>query len=80
MTITKMHFNGIMIQNGDYLFVMSPTTDKYHIFKNPIWHIHIYHDYGGEIDEMFFSDCTAKTAWYNFYHMARRTVWYKNGR
>ena len=80
MTIMKV-CDGVLIHNGDYIFTMEHTTlfvlDRDNV---PAYHITIFHEYGGKIEEMFFSDCSAKTAWHNFYHMARRNAWYGNGR
>lgn len=80
MTITNTS-SGIAISSGDYIFTMKRTVlfvlDRDNV---PAYHIEVYHEYGGKLDEMFFSDCTAKTAWHNFYHMARRQAWYENGR
>lgn len=75
MTITKLS-TCIMIQNGDYIFTMKRATFN----SFPAWLIEIDHDYGGTLDYWYFLECSPKTAWRNFYHTARRTAWYKNGR
>ena len=74
MTITKLN-TGVMIQNGDYIFTMRRATFN----SFPAWLIEIDHDYGGTLDYWYFLECTPKDAWRNFYHTARRTIWYKNG-
>lgn len=85
MTIMKIS-NGVLICDGDYIFAMKHTTlfqlDRDNI---PAYHVTIYHEHGGKIEDMFFSNCSAKTAWRNFYRIARRNArygnaWYGNGR
>ena len=80
MTIMKV-LNKVLIHNGDYIFTMKKTA-LFMLGRDniPAYHITIFHEYGGKIEDMFFSDCSAKTAWYNFYHTARRNAWYGNGR
>ena len=81
MTIIKV-LNGILIHNGDYIFKMKRTT-LFSLGRDnvPAYHVTIYKYGNGEkIEEMFFSDCSAKTAWHYFYHTARRNAWYGNSR
>ena len=59
-----------------YVYTMEPV-----IYNNmPAYHICIYDNINNIINDMYYSNCNARIAWYAFYHMARRNEWYENGR
>ena len=75
MKIYRFHYT-VRIDATDYIFLMSPNYYN----GEPRWYIQIYHADGGFLEDMYFSDCSPRTAWKAYYHMVRRHIWYENGR
>ncbi len=71
MTIIKVN-NTIIIIMGDYSYTLEHIVEGYF----PAWRICIYHKEGGWLNHQYIGDCTARTAWYHFYHLVRRNEWW----
>lgn len=75
MKIYRFHYT-VRIDTTDCIFLM----DVCYHNDMPVWHVQIYHADGAFLGDMYFSDCSPRTAWKAFYHTARRDDWYRNGR
>lgn len=67
MTITSIP-NTLIIIKGKDTFTMR--HDGYD------WIVQVWDENGNLLPDMMISNCTARAAWYAFYHMARRRDWY----